>query len=331
MRSSIQVWLATLILSILGVVIIGGITRLTGSGLSITEWKPIMGAIPPLNESDWLVAFEKYQQIPQFKFINSSMTLEGFKWIFFWEYLHRLLARTVGLIFLFPFLYFYARKKIERKWTPYLLGAFLLGGAQGALGWFMVSSGLSVLTYVSHFRLAAHLTLALAIAAYLLWIFYKVSPTHTPRPFVARRPWIALIALTWLQTLWGAFTAGLKSGYQFPTFPTFHGYWMHPQLWALSPHWINIFSNPITVQWIHRILATLIVILLTIIFSKALKAGQARLLLPSFALVLLQYSAGIALVLAGMPVWLGALHQGVGSLFLLSVMRVYYVSHTRAA
>ena len=330
----IRKWLLSVIVLILLMVSVGGITRLTGSGLSITEWKPIMGVVPPLNETAWTEAFRKYQVIPQFQQINSAMTLHGFKWIFFWEYSHRLLGRMIGLVFGLPFLFFFLRGMIARKWLWPLAGVFGLGGLQGALGWFMVKSGLADLTYVSHYRLAAHLLLALLIASAIVWILKRMKDDEASPASVrlvdCRLACSARIlgAGVLVQTIYGAFTAGLKAGFQFPTFPTMGGQWIPAGFLERSPVWRNFFENPASVQWVHRVLGTLLLVSFLFIWvrsrSRLEAKSQRRALTLAAHLVLVQYILGACVVFFGVPVWLGTLHQLTGSLVFLAVVNLIY-------
>ncbi len=337
---AVRQWLMTVITLIVLMVSVGGITRLTGSGLSITEWKPIMGVIPPLDEAEWQVAFAKYQRIPQFERLNSDMTLAGFKWIFFWEYLHRLLGRLIGLAYGLPLVWFLLRKRIPWGFRGHAIAGFFLGGLQGFMGWFMVKSGLSELTYVSHFRLSAHLLLAFFIAAYLLWIHQKLgercegSPERvTPDGQKIARfvPWIAGAVLC--QTFYGALTAGLKAGYMYPTFPTFLGHWIHPDLVRPEMGWMNLLSNPTTVQAVHRVLGTGVVLSLLALWlrfrRRPLLARERRALAACSHLSATQYGAGILLVCLGVPVWIGALHQFLGCILFLLTARLWMVFSDR--
>lgn len=331
----LKLWLGAVIALVVAMVGVGGVTRLTGSGLSITEWKPILGTIPPLNLADWQVAFEKYQATPQFQIVNSTMSLGQFKWIFFWEYSHRLLGRTIGLFFALPLAWFWLRNQVPTRFKKPLLFLFALGGLQGALGWFMVKSGLVDLPYVSHFRLAAHLLVAFAIAGYALWIFKRLdispeAPLQSDNPYL-RKTLCFVLGWVVLQTTYGAFTAGLKAGFQFPTFPTFNGEWLPSSLWEQSPFWLNWVSNPVTVQWVHRLNGTLLVGFLFFLWfrqgRKLADPKQKRALTSLAHLAGSQYIVGICVVLMGVPVWLGAFHQVMGCLvFLLAVNAISEVT-----
>jgi len=253
-------WLAFVYLSIFAMVVIGGITRLTGSGLSMVEWKPLMGALPPLDAAAWQAAFEKYQEFPQYQQVNHWMELEDFKRIFFWEYLHRLWGRSLGLIFALPFAYFGLRGRLQGI-AGRCFVAFVLGGAQGVLGWYMVTSGLVDVPRVSHLRLASHLGLALVAGNYVLWQLLYVRSLGQPRSVgpaeqsAARGAW-ALVGLTFLQVTYGAFMAGKHAGQLFKTFPTMNGSWF-PASALTGPDGVlaSALHNPVAIHAIHRTLA----------------------------------------------------------------------------
>lgn len=325
----VSIWLLSVISMIVLMVGIGGVTRLTGSGLSITEWKPIMGALPPLNEAEWNDAFLKYQQIPQFKVLNSSMDLSGFKFIFFWEWFHRLVGRLIGLVVLIPGLYFIFKKQISPALTRKVWFGFLLGGTQGFLGWFMVSSGLSELVYVSHFRLAAHLLLALFILAYWLVLYYEWQEesgqlVRTKQSAPSRVKLTALLFV--LQMFYGALVAGLKAGYAFPTFPTMNGMWIPNGMGVFEPLWSNVFNNPTTVQFIHRWLAVLVVIFAFTAWKSEKSKTQFE---GKFFLIFLgiQFLLGVLTLTSGMSLVLASAHQ-VNACFLVLIMtRWIFVRH----
>jgi cytochrome c oxidase assembly protein subunit 15 len=317
---------------ILSLVAVGGITRLTGSGLSIVEWKPIMGAIPPLNELEWEQTFALYQQSPQFRLTNSTMTIEGFKLIFFWEYLHRLLARLIGLVFLVPWLVFIFRGQLRGKTAIRVGIAFALGGLQGLLGWIMVKSGLIDRPSVSHYRLAAHLLLALLVMTYLLWIFLDLrARPRVPRESASRSSQVGRLSLfLWgltplfiLQTVYGAFVAGLKAGFGFNTFPRMNADWVPSNFLWLQPAWLNFFENGATVQFVHRWLGTLLLLGVTAWGLVAVRLPLSRdQRLASNALLFsiwAQYLLGVGTLIFIVPIPLAVTHQ-VGAAITLAIL-----------
>lgn len=253
-RRAVGLWLLLLAAAVVVQTALGGVTRLTDSGLSITEWKPLLGVIPPLDEAGWREAFAKYQRLPQYVQLKSHMTLEEFKVIYFWEWFHRLWGRLLGVFFLVPFVVFYRRGAVSGLGGP-LLALFVLGGLQGALGWFMVQSGLQDLVYVSHLRLAAHFLLAMVLLGALLWLGLELA---YPRPTAAgaaglRAATLVLFGLVVVQLAWGALTAGLKAGAFAPTWPTMNGLWVPPAVFEES--WVN---HPVAVQFVHRTLGLVV-------------------------------------------------------------------------
>ncbi len=261
-------------------VIVGGATRLTDSGLSITEWQPILGAIPPLTEADWLAAFEKYRQIPEYQLINKGMTLEDFKFIYWWEWAHRFLGRIIGLVFFIPFAVFALTGRLSRG-TAWRCGVlFVLGGLQGALGWYMVSSGLVDRVDVSQYRLSAHLTLATVIFAAILWVAIGLGgKRHAPRHGMEWAA-LALVALILLQVAAGGFVAGLDAGMGYNTWPLMDGALVPPGLMIMEPGWRNLFENAMTVQFNHRLLAYVIT-LAAVAYALATRTQTAALLLAA--------------------------------------------------
>ena len=241
-------------------VVVGGVTRLTHAGLSITEWQPIVGALPPLDASDWNEAFAKYQATPEFRDVNHAMTLPAFKRIFWWEYAHRLLGRAIGIVFLVPYLWFLARRRIPRGYAWPLAGIFVLGGLQGAVGWVMVQSGLVDDPRVSQFRLTAHLGLAFAIFGAMLWTALSLaSPARVDHASASlrslRRFAYAIAALIFVMVLSGGFVAGIRAGFAYNTFPLMAGRIVPPEIMMLEPWWKNLFWNMATVQFDHRLAA----------------------------------------------------------------------------
>lgn len=254
----VRLWLYSIAFLVFCMVVVGGATRLTESGLSITEWQPVLGVLPPLSEADWTAAFEKYKLTPQFKIQNADMSLGDFKFIYWWEWAHRFLGRFIGVAFAVPLIYFTFARKIELKLWPRLLALFVLGGAQGALGWYMVSSGLIDRVDVSQYRLAAHLTLAAFVYAAIFWIAKGVGKLRRyPSSF---DDWFAvfLVALILLQIAAGGFVAGLDAGQGYSTWPKMDGQWIPAGLSQMMPGWKNLFENAMTVQFDHRSLAYLI-------------------------------------------------------------------------
>jgi cytochrome c oxidase assembly protein subunit 15 len=301
-RRAVAAWLLVCAAFVFAIVVVGGVTRLTRSGLSIVEWQPLVGAIPPLSEADWQALFAKYRETPEYKLVNFGMSLEGFKRIFWWEYAHRLLGRLVGIVFILPFLYFYFRKKLGNSLAWKLLGVFLLGGAQGALGWYMVKSGLVDDPRVSHFRLTAHLGLALAIFSAQLWL--ALDLLHAKKiPASRNLYWLPL--LVFLMALSGGMVAGLRAGAAYQTFPLMNGHVVPPEILVLEPWWRNFAYNMATVQFVHRGFFWVLAVLVPIVWWRA-RGAAAHFLLGAFVL---QAALGISTLLAGVPVALAAAHQ----------------------
>ncbi len=325
-------WLAIVYLMIFTMVLIGGITRLTGSGLSMVEWHPLMGALPPLSEADWHGVFDKYKQFPQYQEVNAWMTLDDFKRIFFWEYLHRLFGRLIGVVFIVPWLVFTVRGKLGGRLARRTAWALLFGGLQGVLGWVMVKSGLVDVPAVSHYRLAAHLALAFFVACWILWILFDLLG---PRSGDAGAPrslrtgaWL-LVALIAVQIIYGAFMAGTRAGYLYATFPDYHGEWIPTGAFALDLGVRNFFDNPIAVHFVHRTLGWITVAAVLVFSAVALKRTRVRLqrvaLWALVASVLVQFALGMLTVIYAMPIWLAVAHQGGGFLLLSCAL---FVSHS---
>ena len=334
-RRAVQGWLIILIALVFGMIVVGGITRLTGSGLSIVEWAPIMGAIPPLNEGQWLEAFAMYQDSPQYRLTNSHMQLADFKGIFFWEYMHRLLARSIGVVFLLPFLWFWSRGCFTRGLSWRLLLAFGLGGLQGLVGWLMVASGLVDEPRVSHYRLATHLGLAFLIMAYFWWILLSLNNFQRSRATAANsRGWLWLLAIVSIvQMLYGAFVAGLRAGIGYNTFPKMGERWIAEAVMNAEPWWINLLADHATVQFIHRWLGTVVLLLSIVLWLRArdaaLSLAQRSGLNWLLGLVLLQYFLGVYTLIRVVPLVPAVMHQGCAALLLLAIVRVFF--HNRAA
>ncbi len=329
--TSVRAWLLLVCVTLVTMIAIGGITRLTGSGLSITDWQPIMGAIPPLSEAHWEIAFEKYKAIPQYREVNSGMDLDQFKFIYFWEWFHRLIGRLIGLVVLIPGIVFYLRGMISSRLAKRALIGFLLGGLQGALGWFMVQSGLTERVSVSHYRLAAHLGLALVILAYFVDLTRSVfvgrspiSPGQENAALWLRPKFRWLVALFALQIVYGAFVAGMKAGFAFNTFPLMAGSVIPPNLFELDPLWRNAFDNPATVQWIHRTLGWIVFgfsnfLWLSLVFQRRPRGEIRREVAALAHLTILQFAVGIATLVMAVPVFLGVLHQ-LGAALIVSML-----------
>ncbi|WP_428428256.1 COX15/CtaA family protein [Pararhizobium sp.] len=330
-RTQIRIWLGIVVLVLFGLVLVGGATRLTESGLSITQWKPIHGVIPPLNAAEWQEEFELYKQIPQYEQINSDMTVEGFKTIFWWEWAHRLLARSIGLIFALPLAFFWVRGQIEPRLKLPLVGILALGGFQGFIGWWMVSSGLADRTEVSQYRLATHLIIACLIFASCIWIGRGLAPhANDPAPTKSSKKMAAIIAcMALFQIYLGALVAGLDAGLSYNTWPLMDGSLVPSDLFIQQPAWLNLFENPKTVQFVHRIGAYVLFafVLMHMIASlrNAPDTTHARRSVLLFVLVTIQAIIGITTLILQVPVGWGVAHQG-GALIVLGLA----VAHWRA-
>lgn len=323
---AVAMWLFILAAMVLVMVSIGGITRLTGSGLSIVEWRPLMGFLPPLSETEWTRVFALYQTSPQYQETNAGITLTGFKTIFWWEYVHRFWGRLIGLAFFLPFLWFALRRQISRSLAPRLLALFILGGAQGVLGWYMVQSGLVDIPEVSQYRLAAHLAFALALYAALLWTALHLrhpEPEATPdrRLGSMRRFAITTLALIAVTIVSGAFVAGTDAGFFYSTFPFMDGR-LVPDGYLPPPWYVSPFEDIATVQFHHRILAlvSLGVAVTTWWHSRWLVLVQRARRVANGLLIMacLQVTLGISTLVLEVPIPLAATHQA-GAVLLLTV------------
>ncbi|VAW72733.1 Heme A synthase, cytochrome oxidase biogenesis protein Cox15-CtaA [hydrothermal vent metagenome] len=330
-RKQVAGWLLLCCFMIFAMVILGGATRLTGSGLSMVEWDPIFGFIPPLNQQEWEDTFAKYRESPEYLKINTHIDLHGFKSIYWFEFSHRVLGRSIGTVFLIPFLYFIWRGMLTRKWVPRLLFAFVLGGLQGLLGWYMVKSGLVDRPHVSQYRLTAHLGLALVIYCYLLWLLFELlfpeRGKDATEPGTGRAAkWLFALAST--TVLSGGFVAGLKAGHAYNTFPKMGDQWLPPAGWMLQPGWRNLFENIATVQFNHRILAALTFLSVVMFWFRTrgkITTDATRTSLNLMLLIIvIQVSLGISTLLLHVPVPLAVLHQA-GALTLLTVL--LFVNH----
>jgi cytochrome c oxidase assembly protein subunit 15 len=308
-RRAVGLWLLAVALVILGMVTIGGLTRLTGSGLSITQWQPIMGALPPLNDAQWADAFARYRHIPQYIIENRGMTLEGFKGIFWWEWTHRLLGRLLGVVFFVPFVWFAAVGAIKRSDWPRMLLLFVLGGLQGFIGWWMVTSGLETRLSVSQYRLAIHLGAALLLLVAILWIALEYLRGDSGKGDAKRG--FAFAGLVYFQMLLGALVAGLHAGLVYNTWPDMNGHVFPESPFFASPWWINFFENDGLAQFDHRIGAYCVAGFAAFIYVRGIKlSGYAKISAKLVAAITaFQIFLGIATLLMQAPEALAALHQ----------------------
>jgi cytochrome c oxidase assembly protein subunit 15 len=327
-RRQIALWLFICSAMVFAILVVGGVTRLTHSGLSIVEWKPIVGVIPPLNQTEWDETFDKYKQTPEYQKVNHQMSLDEFKGIFFWEYWHRVLGRLIGVVFFLPFAYFLLRRKLEPSLIPKLLGIFLLGGMQGAMGWYMVKSGLVDDPRVSQYRLTAHLSLAFLIFISMMWVALglcaeRMRTTADAALKKLQRAGFWLAILVFYMVITGGFVAGIRAGKAYNTFPLMNGYVLPPESFIIEPWYLNFFNNMAMVQFDHRLGAWLLAFLVLWFCWKIRSAAVsdrarrvASLLLVALAM---QITLGIATLLLAVPVSLGAAHQG-GSMVVFGVL-----------
>ncbi|WP_027138881.1 COX15/CtaA family protein [Gaetbulibacter saemankumensis] len=324
-NNAVIYWLLTGCFMIFIMVVVGGITRLTDSGLSISNYKLITGTVPPIGDAEWQEAFELYKQYPEYQKLHSHFTLEDFKSIYFWEWLHRVIGRSIGLVFIIPFLYFLIKKRLTKKTIKKCLVLLSLGAFQGFLGWYMVKSGLVDMPDVSHFRLAAHLTTAFLTFAATLWValdlkFPDIKPANKPMKKFIIAGYIVLI----IQIVYGAFVAGLKAGLLHNHWPMMNeGKFLHFSALTYEPFYLNLIENPSGIQFIHRTLAYLVVIFTYVIWRKSksfsLTPEQKLGINALVSLVLLQFILGVFTILLQVPLWLGVAHQ-IGAFFLLTAM-----------
>ena len=334
MKNKLVLWLFTGGFFVFGMVVVGGITRLTGSGLSITEWKVVTGVVPPLNEVQWNESFDQYKQIPQYKLLNSNFTLHDYKYIFFWEFIHRFFGRMIGVVFLIGFVYFYSKKAIDKKLMPQLVFMFVLGGIQGFLGWYMVSSGLTENIRVSHIRLAIHLTFAFITFGYVFWValkqIYPERQSNVDGLTKYRTLAKCLLGLVILQVIYGAFVAGTKAGWTYNTWPKMGDEWVAASVgfaWAhdgISSLWNNI----ATVQFIHRNIAyTILLVIIFLLWKKEKEAlfitSHKQAIYFLVMLIFVQVILGILTLLAGVPIWMGVLHQAIA--FFVFAATIYFL------
>jgi len=335
MQKPIAIWLLICCALVFAMVVVGGVTRLTNSGLSIVEWQPIIGTMPPITQNDWDELLEKYRATPQYQKVNKGMSVDEFKSIFWWEYFHRLLGRLIGIVFFIPFLYFLVKKKIDRPLGIKLAGIFVLGGLQGFMGWYMVMSGLVNDPHVSQYRLTAHLGLAFVIFAAMFWVAMGLLSPHSDQQKKMyetltglRHFSFSLTLLIFIMVLSGGFVAGIRAGLSYNTFPLMNGHFIPPDIFVLEPWYRNFFDNMATVQFDHRLIAWMLAFLVPLFWFKARKVelpATTRLACHLFLMMLvIQISLGIATLLHVVPIPLAASHQG-GALLLFAAS--LWVSH----
>ncbi|WP_435217572.1 COX15/CtaA family protein [Luminiphilus sp. nBUS_07] len=321
-------WLTVCAVVIFGMILLGGVTRLTDSGLSMVEWQPIMGAIPPLTAADWDLAFTKYQQFPEYQKVNYDMDLAGFKVIFMYEYLHRVLGRLIGVLYLFPMVFFMVRGMVRRPLKPKLLLLFVLGGCQGLLGWYMVKSGLVDRPDVSQYRLTAHLGLAVLVYGYMVWLILQITSPHRQIVGGHSVKFYALAALVYLMILSGGFVAGTDAGYSYPTWPLMGDHLIPPSIYAEG--WISAFEQVTTIQFNHRLFAYgLVLLVASIAITNFRGSSDPRVKWGAVALSLAlvcQVTLGVSTLLTHVAVPIAAAHQG-GAVVLLTA--VLFFTHAR--
>jgi cytochrome c oxidase assembly protein subunit 15 len=322
-------WLVLVCVVIFAMIVVGGVTRLTHSGLSMVDWKPLMGVIPPLGEAQWQETFDAYKQYPEYQKVNRGMSLDEFKGIFYWEYGHRVLGRSIGLVFFVPFAILWLLGKIEKSLLPKLVIALVLGGLQGLMGWYMVMSGLVDMPRVSHYRLAAHLMLALVILCYLAWIIFDLWNLEKIKvPHFLRYLSLTILGVASLQILFGAFTAGLRAGLGFNTFPLMNGRLISEAATTMTPMWLNFLQNGVMIQFVHRWLGILLLLLVLLVFGIEVSRGVSRRLIAicgSLTMVtLVQVVLGVLTLINFVPIALASIHQGVACLVLLASLLLVY-------
>jgi len=322
---AISRWLFIVAVMVFLMVVVGGITRLTESGLSMVRWEPVSGIVPPLNDQQWQAEFDAYKAYPEYQKINRGMDLAQFKSIFFWEYLHRFIARLIGLVFALPLLWFAWKRAIPPGYGKRLVALLALGGLQGVIGWWMVASGLVDRPDVSHVRLAIHLSMALFILSGLIWTGLDLAVlARNPgaRPAAYAGAVIPLTIVLACQIVLGAFTAGLDAGFAFNTWPMMGDHWFPEGVAMLKPFWLNVVNNPIVVQFCHRTTAFLVAIAALATAFVAWRRDVRREAGELAAMVLIQFSLGIATIVSGVALWIGVAHQAGAALLLIATVRI---------
>ncbi|HEY2862299.1 MAG TPA: COX15/CtaA family protein [Casimicrobiaceae bacterium] len=338
---AVAIWLLVCCALLFAIVVVGGVTRLTHSGLSITEWQPIVGTVPPLSTAHWDEAFAKYQATPEYRQVNKGMSLAAFKSIFWWEYAHRLLGRAIGAVFALPLAWFVVRRKLPRPLVPVLLLILVLGGMQGALGWYMVQSGLVDDPRVSQLRLAAHLGLALLIFAAMFWLALSLlrpsadlRRSAIPRDDASlRRFALAIAALVFVQALAGSLVAGIRAGLAYNTFPLMNGQWVPTEILSLEPWYRNFVDNMATVQFVHRTIAWVLALLIPGFWLRVRASAPSEIVWRAMRLLLValavQVALGIGTLLLVVPVPLAAAHQaGAVLLFAAAINAAHALRHS---
>lgn len=316
------VWLLSGCLLIFTMVIVGGITRLTGSGLSMVDWKLFAGSIPPINNQQWVETFELYKQFPEFQKQNYMFTLAEFKSIFFWEYIHRLLGRLIGLVFIIPFLYFLIKKRLSKKLTLQCIVLLFMGASQGAIGWWMVKSGLVNNPDVSHFRLATHLITAFLTFSYTFWVALSlIYPNKSHQNKTLYKLSFLLMIVVIIQIIYGAFVAGLDAGKVYNSWPKMNNDWIAESVYSMTPLWSNFVNGIAGVQFIHRTFAFVVLGLIIYIFYQSRKIQLIQIEKNAINLLLItvffQMALGIITLVMAVPIWLGVIHQ-LGAFILLA-------------
>ncbi len=334
-NNAIAIWLSWVCAVIFCMIVVGGVTRLTHSGLSMVDWQPIMGVIPPLNAADWDAAFDAYKQFPEYQKVNQDMTVAEFRSIYYWEYGHRLLGRLIGIVFLIPFIVLLYQKRIQSPMLGRLTIALILGGLQGLLGWYMVKSGLVDMPRVSHFRLAAHLSLAMFLMAYLFWLILDLREVRRLRVGRGMGALTYLLAVTLtLQVIYGAFVAGLRAGLGFNTFPLMDGRLLAEAATMMSPYWLNLFENGAMIQFVHRWLGALLLVIVLVGLATAIRERVSRPIVAGWSLVvvvtIVQFVLGVTTLLMYVPVVIASIHQSGAVVTMLAVVYLLYISRGSA-